>query len=152
MKPWNDISCAIDSSRHSWQALERAVELARPLGARLTLLHVLTPPFPRPGALIEPEAIAKNVAWWTVCPFVERWRRFAEHTLGRAVDAEVLMGDPARELGRYATEHQPDLLVVGTRGPAGLGRLLLGSVAERVIRDLVCPVMVVHFRATAQCA
>jgi nucleotide-binding universal stress UspA family protein len=52
-------------------------------------------------------------------------------------------GDPADQILRYAGLHPIDLIVVGTHGRTGVGRALLGSVAERVVRGARCPVLVV---------
>lgn len=52
-------------------------------------------------------------------------------------------GDPAEEIVRYAAEHGIDLVVLGTHGRTGVSRVLLGSVAERVLRTAPCPVLVV---------
>ncbi len=73
----------------------------------------------------------------------------AEEALGRAVRFEMLVGAPAQELARYASEHEVGILVVGTRGNHGLGRLAIGSVAERVVHEARCTVMVVHAREEA---
>lgn len=53
-------------------------------------------------------------------------------------------GDPAREICRYARTHSIDLLVLGTHGRTGLSQLLIGSVAERVVRVSPCPVLTVR--------
>jgi universal stress protein A len=55
-------------------------------------------------------------------------------------------GDPAEEIVRYATGHRIDLIVLGTHGRSGVSRVLLGSVAERVVRTAPCPVLVVPER------
>ena len=52
-------------------------------------------------------------------------------------------GDPAEEIVRYAAGHRVDLIVLGTHGRTGVSRVLLGSVAERVLRTAHCPVLVV---------
>ncbi|MEO0324979.1 MAG: universal stress protein, partial [Myxococcota bacterium] len=66
-------------------------------------------------------------------------------------DARVLVaaGDPGRLLPRLAVEHRADLLVVGTHRGGALSRLLLGSTAERVLRDAPVPVLVVPPRTEA---
>ncbi|MFN8515911.1 MAG: universal stress protein [Thermomicrobiales bacterium] len=53
-------------------------------------------------------------------------------------------GAPASDIVAAAQEWQADLIVVGTHGRGGLGRLVLGSVAESVLRDAPCPVLVVR--------
>lgn len=140
MNEWKQICCAVDFSDHSFAALRRALDLAHRLGAELTLLHVCLPG-PR-GSLATAERALSTAEERTLAR-LEEWRGVAVRELGRDVQARLLVGNPARELARHAA-HGMDLLVVGTRGPTGLGRLLLGSVAERVVRDAPCPVMVVH--------
>ena len=56
----------------------------------------------------------------------------------------VRYGKPVSEIGRYVHVNQIDLLVMGTQGRTGLKRLLMGSVAERVVRACPCPVLTVH--------
>ena len=58
----------------------------------------------------------------------------------------VATGGAIAEILRYAEEHKIDLIVMGTRGRGGLSHLLLGSVAEEVVRKSPCPVLVVHDR------
>jgi universal stress protein A len=139
MNDWKQICCAVDFSEHSLAALHRAVDLARRLEAELTLVHVFPP---HESALARAER-ALGMAEERILGRLGEWRAMAERELGREVRAQLLAGNPARELARRACRGM-DLLVVGTCGPAGLGRMLLGSVAERVVRDAPCPVLVVH--------
>lgn len=140
MAAWKQIGCAVDFSAHSWAALERAIDLARRLEAQLLLVHVIPPaqagPVPGPGRTL-------GMAEQWIAAKLDDWRATAERALGREVQARLFTGSPAPELLRFAAGGV-DLLVVGTRGPTGLGRLLIGSVAERVARDARCPVMIVH--------
>ena len=55
----------------------------------------------------------------------------------------LLEGDPAEEIIRHAAEARADLIVMGTHGRTGLARLLMGSVAEKVLRGATCSVLVV---------
>ncbi|MFC5367568.1 universal stress protein [Salinirubrum litoreum] len=61
-----------------------------------------------------------------------------------AVETAVVRGFPAEEILRYAEEHDADLLVMGTHGRTGVGRVLLGSVTERVVRRARIPVVTVR--------
>ena len=54
---------------------------------------------------------------------------------------KLLRGDPASEIVRLAVEEKPDLIVLGTHGRSGISRLLMGSVAENVMRKAPCPVV-----------
>ncbi len=140
MNGWKHICCAVDFSEHSFAALRRAIELAGRLDAELTLVHVFPPG--QQMSLAHAER-ALGMAEERLLGRLGEWRALAERELGREVRAQLLAGSPAREISRHASRGM-DLLVVGTRGPTGLGRLLLGSVAERVVRDAPCPVLVVH--------
>ena len=60
------------------------------------------------------------------------------------VQPEVLVGPPATEIVRYAREHGIDLIVVGTHGRGPIRRAFVGSVAERVLREAACPVLIVR--------
>jgi nucleotide-binding universal stress UspA family protein len=61
------------------------------------------------------------------------------------VEHQLAEGDTAREILEVAREHGAGLIVMGTHGRTGLGRLLLGSVAEQVLRQSSCPVLTVKF-------
>lgn len=63
---------------------------------------------------------------------------------GSAAACVVTVGFPVEEIMKYANDHQIDLIVVGTHGHTGLSHLLLGSVAEKLVRLATCPVLTVH--------
>ncbi|WP_435359163.1 universal stress protein [Haloarchaeobius sp. DFWS5] len=65
-------------------------------------------------------------------------------TEGITVESEVVVGRPARQVVEYADEHDCDHIVMGSHGRSGVSRILLGSVAETVIRQADCPVTVVR--------
>lgn len=143
MSHWSHLCCAIDFSEPSRAAFDRALELADRLGAELTLLHVCAPAFPGADVIYSVGEPPESLGEGPIQARLDVWRGEAERALGRSVRAEILTGNPAREIARFGSSGV-DMLVVGTRGPTGLGRLLLGSVAERVVRDATCPVLVVH--------
>ena len=60
------------------------------------------------------------------------------------INREIVWGNPTNEILRYAEKGDYDLIVMATHGRTGINRLLLGSVAEQVIRHSVCPVFVVR--------
>ena len=62
----------------------------------------------------------------------------------RTIQCETRLGDPGTEIIEYANEINADLIVISSHGRSGIGRLLLGSVAERVMRHAACPVMVLR--------
>ena len=72
-----------------------------------------------------------------------------EHAERRAAEAvpvetDLIEGSPAREITAYAADHPADVIVMGTHGRSGMDRLLLGSVAERVVRSSPVPVLTVR--------
>jgi nucleotide-binding universal stress UspA family protein len=144
MKGWSKICCAIDFSESSRLALEQAAELAGASGAELTLAHVHVPPSHAATEVLVGAPEAATVAAHELERLLSMWRADAERLTGRAVRVALLSGDPADQLVKLARETRSDLLVVGTHGRRGLRRLVLGSVAERVVRTAPCPVLAVR--------
>jgi nucleotide-binding universal stress UspA family protein len=126
---------ATDFSSYSNQAYFHAVALAENHGASLTILNVYTPEV---GTLAGTAATQGDQQYW---------RSQLEQI--RPVNARIpvqhvfLIGDPAAEIVRHATDAGIDLIVMGTHGRTGLERLLMGSVAEKVMRGAPCSVLVV---------
>jgi nucleotide-binding universal stress UspA family protein len=135
----------VDFSKNSLRALEYAWSLASRYGAAVDVLHVwqfLTPDTPsiggsqvsdltafvRSNAETELRKLAENAAHDGIA--IRRTR--AE----RGIPSQVIL-DPAKRDGN-------DLIVMGTRGRSGLAHVLLGSVAERVVRHAHCPVLTVR--------
>jgi len=142
---FRNLCVAVDLSEPSREALDQAADLARALGADLTVAHVVAPPPPvatdllvAPGGAVAAEGARDEME------ALEAWRTVAEARAGRAVRGRLLIGDPARELVRLAREEGSDLIVMGTHGRTGLRRALLGSVAAAVVREAPCAVLVVH--------
>jgi nucleotide-binding universal stress UspA family protein len=79
--------------------------------------------------------------WPCVEEVQEKLQQLKTHTHGARVETQVMEGDPVDMILRAAEETQSDVIVMGTHGRTGLGRLLLGSVAESVIRKAPCPVL-----------
>lgn len=141
---WKRICCAVDFSEPSWFAMEQAADLAGGLRAGLTLVHVLTPAATAPTDVLVAVPAVEEAETRRAEETLEVWRSDAEARAAAPVRARVLLGDPAGELARFVEEEGCDLLVVGTHGRTGLSRLLLGSVAERVLRRAPVPVLVVR--------
>ena len=141
---WKRIGCGTDFSTASRLAMIRAAELARSLGAELELVHVHAPP---PSAGTDMLAVSTDLGGMAVAELentIAGWRSEAERLAGRPVRSTVAPGDPALEMARLARERPFDVLVVGTHGRKGLRRLVLGSVAERIVREAPCSVVVVR--------
>lgn len=144
------ILAPVDFSEPSDRALAYAVELARQLDASLHVFHVQEMPVlatPSVGAPVPPELAAgaetdtRAELDRILAPYRDRGVTLRE-TLAHA-------GPPADAIVAYAREHPVDLIVMGTHGRTGLGRVLLGSVAEHVVRHAPCAVLTIPARATA---
>ncbi len=143
MADWKRFCCAVDFSDSSQAAMRDAADLARRYGGELELLHVhpLAPPAvdlgalpPRPDVL---ETMLREIRE-TLAP----WEEEAARIVGRPVHGTVIPGTPTDDVVRFASDHDVDVLVLGSHGRRGLERLLLGSVAERVVREAPCVVVV----------
>jgi nucleotide-binding universal stress UspA family protein len=148
MKNFEMILCGVDFSSPSEHALELAADLARRHACPLTVAHVHVPP----TLLTGDAAVAAHPELFEQAEHeaereLERCRLQAQQLLDSPVRAEMLRGAPAEALVAWAHQHPCDVIVVATQGRTGLGRLLLGSVAEKVVRTAPCSVLVA--RATA---
>ena len=143
MGEWKRICCAVDPTEPSWRAMMQAAELARALGAELTLVHVRSVP---PIAAMDLAVIEDERADAAEGPHatLAAWRAEAERVAGSPVRIVLLTGRPADTILRYASEQDFDAVVVGSRDGTTLGRLVLGSVAEHVALGANCPVLVVR--------
>jgi nucleotide-binding universal stress UspA family protein len=126
---------ATDFSSYSNQAYFHAVTLAESHEASLTILYVYSRQTAAPVTL--PPGTEERTYWREQ---LEQIRPVNPHI---PVHHVFLEGDPATEIVRYATDANMDLIVMGTHGRTGLERLLMGSVAEKVMRDAGCSVLVV---------
>jgi len=144
------ILCPVDFSAASEGALRAAAVLAKQLGGTLTLLHVdVVPGSATPEGLLEtPPALAADLTAPADRPLVE-WKALAERLGAARVEAVRSVGQPAQEILALARRERCDLLVLGTHGRTGLGHLLLGSVAEQVVRQAPCPVLTLGSEAAA---
>jgi nucleotide-binding universal stress UspA family protein len=127
----------IDFSEQSRTALEYAVALGRDSRARLLLVHVKEPPifFPPEGVGVLRETIVDKP-----CKLLDEMTPQGSDSM---CERHVLVGDPADEIVRLADEEQVDLIVMGTHGRTGLPHLLMGSVAEKVVRRSGRPVLTI---------
>ena len=128
----------IDFSRDSEDAVDCAVGLAQQFQARLTLLH----------SVYVPEAADVNLAAYLdkiESESAEQMaaRRKRVEDAGVTADSLMVRGSPSHKITETARDKQADLIVMGTHGRTGLRHMLIGSVAERVVRLAPCPVMVV---------
>jgi nucleotide-binding universal stress UspA family protein len=122
----------VDFSEPSTEALRLAVSIAMREGARITLLHV-----------------DNDVHVFNEAGAVGALHRLAGGVVPSSLHIEMLadQGDPALRINHHAAAGGHDLVVMGTHGKKGLERIVMGSVAEQVIRTAPIPVLVTHDRS-----
>jgi nucleotide-binding universal stress UspA family protein len=132
-----------DGSTLAIQAARRIMSVV-PEFVRLILLHVSPPPYVM-GSI---EVSAALMPDWNE---IERSSREGLERVasairgdGLGVEPEVARGFPANTILQKAKEYRPDIIVLGTHGATGLDRMLLGSVAEKVLHHAACPVLTVR--------
>ena len=134
-----------DFSSGASQAEIEAVRLARALGAKLLLLHVVPEAYlyargrVKITDLLQLQAIRLAAGRRALADRVSRLR-----SRGVRVKGLVLSGSPAAQIVAVARRASCDMIVMGTRGGNALSRWLLGSVADRVVRRAACPVLTVR--------
>jgi len=139
MLGWKKLTCAVDLSEPSRVAMEYAVDLASRFAAELTLVHVHAPLYAGDTVVPSSKGSASLAAAERT---LEQWRAEAEERVRAPVRSKILFGEAVAEVLRYDSENGCDLLIVGTHGRGGIPRLVLGSVAEHLIRQSHCPVLV----------
>jgi nucleotide-binding universal stress UspA family protein len=136
---------ATDYSEASRHALTFATSLARDTGATLLIAHVTDREAYPVGELFDeqeapdPAEMRELTAVKPADPQVP-----CEHRLVHGPPGSSETVRPAEEIVRLAREEQADAIVLGTHGRSGLRHLLMGSVAEEVVRNAECPVMTVR--------
>jgi universal stress protein A len=139
-----------DFSAHSESAVRFACQLAERLGSELHLLHVLSEILPTgPDPLLMPVMPAQ---------FYKESEDRARATLDGLLKAdwgkparvvrEIRWGSPVESIVSYSLDHSIDMIVIATHGRTGLSHVLLGSVAEHILREAPCPVLTIRDRGT----
>lgn len=140
------ILVAVDGSKPSTYGAHKAIELAKSLGAGLTILYIVSPPtyldlgYVNVGRMNEIESKEKKHA-----------QRLVDKVKNKAiknditVKTDVLVGyiSVVSTIIQYAEKNKMDLIVIGSRGMSGFKKMLLGSVASGVVTYAHCPVLVV---------
>jgi glycine betaine transporter len=131
-----------DFSVYSKRALSYAEILAERFGAKIMLVHVIDTVSYIVSESLQWENLYPRLSA-SVKPMLEREVRGID-TKGLTARGDLIQGVPYDEIVKKARRVQADLIVMGTHGRTGMTRLLLGSVAERVIRLAPCPVLTVR--------
>jgi nucleotide-binding universal stress UspA family protein len=127
-----------DFSTGGKTALDTATSLAKERGAQLLIVHVEEPPLAYGGGelyygLEEPDRAQLEKMLKEVVP----------SDASVVVEHRLLMGNPASAIVHFAEKEAVDMIVMPTHGRTGLARVLMGSIAEEVVRKAKCPVLIV---------
>jgi universal stress protein A len=146
MKRLRRILHATDFSAASKRAFDMAVEFAKQNKAELLLVHVLVPhvaysadTYADPEIYIELERSARRQAQSSIAALVAKLKRAKVKAT-----AVLLKGTAHGQIVRAAKNRRADMIVIGTHGRTGISKLLMGSVAGRVIAEASCPVLTVR--------
>lgn len=135
------ILIATDGSKRTQSAVETGLQIASDHKSKVYAIYVVD--------TVTFTSIPMDVTWENMYQLL---KDEGEEAVGRVksaagpgldVETRVLEGNPALEITKFAKDNDLDLIVVGTLGKSGIDRLLLGSVAEKVVRIAPCPVLVI---------
>jgi nucleotide-binding universal stress UspA family protein len=138
---FRNILCPVDFDANSPGALEYAGKIAQETGGKICLLHVV------PWTVAAVPIDASEVLAELKQSATTRLRQLAKEKLDGRVVSEIVVTvarDPGAEVVRIAKELKVDAIIMATHGRKGLSHLVLGSVAERVVRESSCPVLTVR--------
>ena len=138
------ILCATDFSASAKRVYEYAIDLAARLQAEIKLIHAYQiPAYTLPDGVVEVPVEVEADIRKRLAEQLETFARSVD-TKGVKVEAKLFDGVPYVEITHAARELNSDLVIIGTHGRTGLAHLLLGSVAERVVRTCDVPVLTIR--------
>src|SRR3569623_1550351 len=142
------ILVATDFSSGSDGALEQAIQMAKMMSAQIALVHVIEPAieFPLGAAYSDMDG-----GYYASVDLALSARAAKIEKAGPRCATKLLEGPVTSEITRYARLLGASMIIMGTHGRTGLSHVLLGSVAEMVIRHAACPVLPVPYARTAAC-
>ena len=142
-KLFERILVATDGSEKNQPAVRKGLEIARACGSAIYAIYVIDDtPFASAQAEVSTVDLYNQLKDEGERA-VEQVKRIAD---GVKVETRILSGRPAQVITEFALRNKVDLIVVGSQGKTGLERLLLGSIAESIIRMANCMVLVVKSR------
>ena len=134
------VLCATDFSDQSNQTISFGIALAKAFDARLFVCHIIDLPFAAMNGEVQLDPIEQQ----------DRMMDFAQEQLAQLFEKEsidweplVSIGHTADEISRIVDKKRIDIAVSATHGRSGIKRLLLGSVTERLMRTLACPLLII---------
>ena len=147
MNRFNKILIPTDGSENTKSAIAQGLELAKAMGSEVTALYVVDQAsfvnFPMDATVVSIYSLLEKEGKEAVDYVIREGEK-----AGVKVEGKVVEGNPAKKIVDEAENY--DLVVMGTLGRTGISKLLLGSVAERVVRLAPCPVLVVRTASEAE--
>lgn len=146
MKRIRHVLCASDFSPASRRAFATAVTMARSLDAKLTIVHAIAPMIATaPEQYVDAmtvDQLRKQERQWSA----RQLEKLADRARKAGLRAATLLrdGDPSEQILRASRSTRADIVVLGTHGRRGLSKLILGSVAARIVATALCPVVTVR--------
>jgi nucleotide-binding universal stress UspA family protein len=143
------ILCATDFSDLSNQTISFGISLAKTFDARLFVCHIIDLPFAAMNGEVQLDPIEQQ----------DRMMAYAQEQLAQLFEKEsidwqplVSIGHTADEIARIVDKNRIDIAISATHGRSGLKRLLLGSVTERLMRTIACPLLIIKEQGMKQTA
>lgn len=139
-----------DFSKPGMAALETGVELAKKSGASVTLLHVVEQALSGSYTISGEGHPDESEERMFTYEMIKKSRKILENQVmdprfkNVTLTGELKLGNPYHGIRSIITEQKPDLVVMGTTGNGSLERMIIGSITERVVRHMDCPVLTVH--------
>lgn len=151
------ILAPIDFSELSMEAMRAAMELAKDFGADVHLVHIIAPhhafvPLPLATNAEQSRELVREAAMLEQAE--EELRRIKKEEFGdsKKVFTNAEVGHPVQKLLDYAKTNEIDLILLATHGRTGAEHILIGSVAEKMVRNAPCSVLVFRRRKPAAAA
>ncbi len=137
----NKLLVAFDGSDQSYRAFDFALEMSRLCGSspEITVLSIAQPP--EPTGIVKAESIIESAK--RMYEFIFKGLRERAAKINREINTDIIVGHPAHEIIKYATEKKIDIIIMGQRGRSHIEKWLLGSVSKRVSTYAPCTVTIV---------
>ncbi len=145
MTDYNRIMIPVDFSDNSPKLLQAAIDVAEKFQAKLLLVFVVQS-FEDYSGFFVPHMPISEFEEEMIQSAEKKMEAFVQENLKTSLSyhTDVLQGDVAEELTRYAAENNVAMIIMGTHGYKGLERVLFGSVAEKVVKTSPCPVLTIN--------
>ena len=148
------ILAPIDFSEHSMEAMRGAMELAKDVGAEVHLIHIIAPhhafvPLPLATNAEQSRELVREAAMLEQAE--EELKRIKKDEFGdsKKVVTFAEVGPVVQKIDEYAKRNEIDLIMLATHGRTGPGHIIIGSVAEKIVRNAPCSVLVYRVRKPA---